>query len=178
MSRIGKQPIELPEKVDVKIDGAHVSVKGPNGQLEYNFTDYVKIEKKDNSIVVSPSGEDRLSRCLWGTTRTLVNNMVVGVSKGFTKSLEFNGVGYKAVVKGQVITLNLGYSHPIDFTLPEGVTAKVTKNVIDIMGANKESVGQAAAKIRSFRPPEPYKGKGVKYTTETIIRKAGKSGAK
>jgi len=104
--------------------------------------------------------------------------MVVGVSVGFTKSLEFNGVGYKAAVKGNTVVLNLGFSHPINFILPEGVTVKVTKNVIDVMGADKEAVGQAAAKIRSFRPPEPYKGKGVKYKTETIIRKAGKSGSK
>ena len=178
MSRIGKQPVELPEKVEVKIDGAQVFVKGPKGQLNYTFTEHVKIEKKDNAVIINPVSEERLARCLWGTTRTIINNMVVGVSVGFTKSLEFNGVGYKAAVKGNTVVLNLGFSHPINFILPEGVTVKVTKNVIDVMGADKEAVGQAAAKIRSFRPPEPYKGKGVKYKTETIIRKAGKSGSK
>ena len=129
-------------------------------------------------MVVTPIDSSNKSRALWGLTRTLLSNMVEGVTKGFTKSLEFNGVGYKAAVSGSKLTLNLGYSHPIDYDLPEGVTAKVTRNVIDISGANKELVGFTAAKIRSFRPPEPYKGKGIKYADETIIRKAGKAGAK
>lgn len=178
MSRIGKVPVEIPEKVEVKVNGAHVAVKGPKGQLEYTFTDKVTIALEDKSVVVKPVDESKESRSLWGTTRTLVSNMVVGVSTGFTKSLEFNGVGYKAAVKGEMITLNLGYSHPIDYVLPKGVEAKVTKNVIDLSGCDKELVGFAAAKIRSFRPPEPYKGKGVKYSDETIIRKAGKAGSK
>jgi large subunit ribosomal protein L6 len=178
MSRIGKLPIVVPEKVEVKINGAHVAVKGPNGALEYNFTDQVKIELKDKEITVNPVDESKSARSLWGTTRTLINNMVTGVTTGFTKSLEYNGVGYKAAVSGSTVTLNLGYSHPIDYTLPEGVTAKVNKNVIDITGANKELVGFVAAKIRSFRPPEPYKGKGIKYSDEHIIRKAGKTGGK
>mgnify|MGYP000530712963 CR=1 FL=1 len=178
MSRIGKVPVVIPEKVDVKVDGAFVSVKGPNGQLEYTFTDKVKIALEDKTVVVKPVDESKESRSLWGTTRTLVSNMVTGVSTGFKRTLEFNGVGYKAVVKGNSLVLNLGYSHPIDYTLPEGVQAKVTKNVIDLTGCDKELVGFAAAKIRSFRPPEPYKGKGVKYSDETIIRKAGKAGSK
>ena len=115
---------------------------------------------------------------MWGTARTLVNNMVTGVTTGFTRTLEFNGVGYKAAVQGDTLNLSLGYSHPIEYKLPEGVSAKVTKNVIDLSGANKELVGFAASKIRSFRPPEPYKGKGVKYSDEHIIRKAGKSAGK
>lgn len=115
---------------------------------------------------------------MWGTARTIVNNMVVGVTSGFTKSLEFSGVGYKAVAKGNELVLNLGYSHPIVYVLPEGTTAKVVKNVINISGCNKELVGFVAAKVRSFRPPEPYKGKGIKYSDERIIRKAGKTGAK
>jgi len=178
MSRIGKNPVVIPEKVEVKVNGLNVSVKGPKGQLEYTFANTVNIEMKDNSVVVTPVDEGKVARSMWGTARTLINNMVVGVSQGFTKTLEFNGVGYKAAVKGDVLNLNLGYSHPIDYKLPEGVTAKVTKNVIDIMGCNKELVGFAAAKVRSFRPPEPYKGKGIKYSTEHIIRKAGKSGGK
>lgn len=178
MSRIGKLPIVVPEKVEVKIDGAHVAVKGPNGALEYSFTDQVKIELKDKEVLVTPVDESKSARSLWGTTRTLINNMVTGVTTGFTKSLEYNGVGYKAAVSGSTVTLNLGYSHPIEYTLPEGVSAKVDKNKIDITGSNKELVGFVAAKIRSFRPPEPYKGKGVKYADEHIIRKAGKTGGK
>lgn len=178
MSRIGKQPVVVPEKVDVKIDGTFVSVKGPNGQLEYKFNNSVKIERNNNEIVVSPVDESKNARSNWGTARTLISNMITGVSAGFTKVLEFNGVGYKAAVAGNVITLNLGYSHPIDFTLPAGVTAKVNKNQIEVVGADKELVGFVAAKIRSFREPEPYKGKGVKYLEERIIRKAGKSGGK
>ena len=178
MSRIGKMPVVLPEKVTVQLNGTHVQVKGPNGQLEYTFTDKVKIEQKDKDVVVSPVDDSKESISLWGTTRTLINNMVVGVSEGFKKTLIFNGVGYKAAVKGSTLTLNLGYSHPIDFELPQGVDAKVNKNEIDITGADKELVGFVAAKVRSFRPPEPYKGKGIKYSDERIIRKAGKTGGK
>ena len=178
MSRIGKMPVGVPDKVEVKVNGGHVAVKGPNGQLEYTFNDDVKIELKDKEVLVTPIDESKRARSMWGTARTLVNNMVTGVSTGFTKSLEFNGVGYKAAVSGNTLTLNLGYSHPIEYALPEGVSAKVTKNAIDISGANKELVGFVAAKVRSFRPPEPYKGKGVKYADEHIVRKAGKTGAK
>lgn len=178
MSRIGKVPVGLPDKVEVKVDGAHVAVKGPRGSLSYTFTKLVNIEVKDKEVLVSPVDESQASRSLWGTTRTLISNMVTGVSIGFTKSLEFNGVGYKAAVSGSTLTLNLGYSHPIDFKLPEGIEVKVNKNQIDVIGSDKELVGFAAAKIRSFRPPEPYKGKGVKYIDETILRKAGKTGGK
>jgi large subunit ribosomal protein L6 len=178
MSRIGKKPVVVPEKVEVKVDGAFVSVKGPKGQLEYTFTDKVTIALKDKAVLVGPVDESKLSRSLWGTTRTLINNMVIGVSTGFTKTLEFTGVGYKASVKGSAIELNLGYSHPIVYQLPEGISAKVTRNVIDVSGSDKGLVGFCAAKIRSFRPPEPYKGKGVKYADEVIIKKAGKTGGK
>ena len=178
MSRIGKLPIVVPDKVEVKVNGTNVSVKGPKGNLEYSFSDNVTIVLEGGSILVSPVDDSKTSRSMWGTARTLVNNMVIGVTEGFTKSLEYNGVGYKAAVSGSKITLNLGYSHPIEYQLPEGVSAKVNKNVIDITGSSKELVGFVAAKIRSFRPPEPYKGKGVKYTDEHIIRKAGKTGAK
>jgi large subunit ribosomal protein L6 len=178
MSRIGKVPVAIPEKVEVKVNGANVSVKGPNGQLEYTFTNKVTIALDGKEVKIGPVDESKESRSLWGTTRTLISNMVVGCSTGFKRTLEFNGVGYKAVVKGESIVLNLGFSHPIDYVLPKGVKAKVTKNVIDLTGCDKELVGFAAAKIRSFRPPEPYKGKGVKYIEETIIRKAGKAGSK
>ncbi len=178
MSRIGKNPVVIPEKVEVKVDGAHVWVKGPKGALEYTFTNKVKINLNGKEVVVTPVDQTKSSRSLWGTTRTLINNMVLGVSTGFTKTLEFNGVGYKASLKGSVLELNLGFSHPILFKLPEGISAKVTKNIIDLSGCNKELVGFAAAKVRSFRPPEPYKGKGVKYIDEVIIKKAGKTGGK
>lgn len=178
MSRIGKNPVVIPEKVEVKVNGSLVSVKGPNGQLEYNFTEFVGIELKDKTVVVTPADESTKARALWGTTRTLISNMVVGCSTGFKKSLVFTGVGYKAAAKGDTLVLNLGFSHPINYLLPKGVTAKVTKNEIDLSGCNKELVGFAAAKIRSFRPPEPYKGKGVRYSDEHIIRKAGKTGSK
>lgn len=178
MSRIGKNPVALPDKVEVKINGSHVSVKGPKGQLEFTFTNLVKIEQNGKEITVNPIDESTSARAQWGTTRTLINNMVTGVTAGFTTSLEFTGVGYKAAVKGDELELNLGFSHPINFKLPKGVEAKVNKNQIDITGFDKELVGFVAAKVRSFRPPEPYKGKGIKYTTETIIRKAGKTGGK
>lgn len=178
MSRIGKNPIVLPEKVEVKIADTSVSVKGPKGELSFSFPKTVKFELKDKEVLVTPADESITARSMWGTARTIVNNMVVGVSTGFVKSLEFNGVGYKAVVTGETLTLNLGYSHPIDYKLPKGITAKVLKNVIEFAGSDKELVGYVASKVRSFRPPEPYKGKGLKYTDETIIRKAGKTGGK
>lgn len=178
MSRIGKNPVVVPEKVQVSVNGLNVSVKGPNGALEYTFCDRVTIALEGNEVKVNPVDESKKARAMWGTARTLINNMVTGVTTGFTKTLEFNGVGYKAAVSGNVLNLNLGYSHPIDYTLPEGVSAKVTKNVIELSGCDKELVGFAAAKVRSFRPPEPYKGKGIRYSDEHIIRKAGKSAGK
>ena len=178
MSRIGKQPIAVPEKVNVTISDRKIDVKGPKGALTFTHHEGVTVGEEDKNLIVKPVDASNKNRALWGLTRTLVNNMMVGVTSGFTKNLEFNGVGYKAAVKGRNLVLNLGYSHPIDYELPEGVDAKVTKNVIELSGCNKELVGFAAAKIRSFRKPEPYKGKGIKYSDETIIRKAGKTGAK
>jgi large subunit ribosomal protein L6 len=178
MSRIGKQPVAVPEKVTVTIADRKIDVKGPKGELTSTHHEGVNVAQEEKNIVVKPVDETQKNRALWGLTRTLVSNMVEGVTNGFTKNLEFNGVGYKAAVSGNKITLNLGYSHPIDYELPEGVSAKVTKNVIEVSGINKELVGFTAAKIRSFRPPEPYKGKGVKYADEVIIRKAGKTGGK
>jgi large subunit ribosomal protein L6 len=163
MSRIGKQPVAIPEKVDLKINNGVVEVKGPNGQLAYTLTDKVNVSIEDKNVIVKPADESNQARAMWGLTRTLISNMVIGVTQGFTKGLTFTGVGYKAAVSGNTLKLNLGYSHPIDYELPEGVSAKVVKNEITLSGANKELVGFAAAKIRSFRPPEPYKGKGIKY---------------
>jgi large subunit ribosomal protein L6 len=178
MSRIGKKPIGIPDKVEVKVNGSVVDVKGPKGHLTYTFHQDVKIEKLEKVLNVTPVNESTSARAVWGMSRTLLGNMVTGVTSGFVKSLEFNGVGYKAAVSGTTLTLNLGYSHPIDYKLPKGVSATVTKNVIELHGCDKELVGFVAAQVRSFREPEPYKGKGLKYTDETIIRKAGKTGAK
>jgi large subunit ribosomal protein L6 len=178
MSRIGKKPIGIPDKVEVKVNGSTVEVKGPKGQLSYTFRSEVKIEQAGKELNVTPANETTTARALWGLSRTLLGNMVTGVTTGFIKSLEFNGVGYKAAVSGTTLTLNLGYSHPIEYTLPKGIEAKVNKNVIEIHGSDKELVGFVAAQVRSFREPEPYKGKGLKYSDEKIIRKAGKTGAK
>ena len=178
MSRIGKKPVVVPEKVKVSITDKKIDVNGPNGALTFTHHDGVTVEQAGSEIIVKPSNSSNKSRALWGLTRTLVDNMVTGVTAGFTKKLEFTGVGYKAAASGSKLTLNLGYSHPINYELPEGVSAKVVKNSIELSGASKELVGFAAAKIRSFRPPEPYKGKGIRYADEVIIRKAGKTGAK
>ena len=178
MSRIGKMPVSIPEKVNVLISGSNIVVKGPKGELSYTFDDSVVFEVIDNTVNVHPQADKANAKMMWGTARTLLNNMVVGTSAGFKRVLEFNGVGYKASVSGNTVTLNLGYSHPIEYSLPDGITAKVIKNQIELDGCNKELLGFVAAKIRSFRPPEPYKGKGVKYLEEVIIRKAGKTGAK
>jgi large subunit ribosomal protein L6 len=177
MSRIGKQPIALPEKVEIKIAGNVVEVKGPKGQLTYKVNQGIKVEKKDKTVEVTGT-TDRIGRSLWGLTRTIVGNMVTGVSVGFKKELEFNGVGYKAAVSGTTLQLNLGHSHQIDYKLPKGIEVKVNKNVVEVHGADKELVGFVAAEIRAYRPHEPYKGKGMKYVGEKVIRKAGKTGAK
>jgi large subunit ribosomal protein L6 len=178
MSRIGKVPVNIPEKVEVTIVNGLVTVKGARGTLSSMLNTNVVAEMAGSIINIKPKDESATARAQWGTARTQVSNMVTGVSTGFVKSLEFNGVGYKAAVSGSTLNLSLGYSHTIDYVLPVGISAKVNKNIIDIEGANKELVGQVAAKIRSFREPEPYKGKGIRYTNETIIRKAGKAGGK
>jgi large subunit ribosomal protein L6 len=178
MSRIGKKPIGVPDKVEIKISGSVVDVKGPKGQLTYTFRKEVKVEKADKVINVTPANDSTAAKALWGLSRTILGNMVTGVTTGFVKTLEFNGVGYKAAVAGNTLTLNLGYSHAIDYKLPKGIEAKINKNTIEIHGCDKELVGFVAAQVRSYREPEPYKGKGLKYADEKIIRKAGKTGAK
>lgn len=178
MSRIGKKPITIPEKVDVKINGEMVEVKGPKGHLTYSFHKDVKVEKADKQINLKPANSTTQAKAKWGMSRTILNNMVTGVTTGFMKTLEFNGVGYKAAVSGNTLTLNLGYSHAIDYKLPKGIEAKINKNTIEFYGCDKELVGFVAAQVRSYREPEPYKGKGLKYIDEKIIRKAGKTGAK
>lgn len=179
MSRVGKQPVGLPQGVDVKIDGQKVEVKGPKGSLSREFHELVEVEQADGELRVKPREESQTARAMWGLTRSLLNNMVVGVSAGFTRVLEINGVGYRAEMKGEVLNLALGFSHPVEFPLPTGISAAVEKNTqITLTGIDKELLGLTAARIRAFRPPEPYKGKGVKYAEETIRRKVGKAGIK
>jgi large subunit ribosomal protein L6 len=179
MSRVGKKEIKIPGKTSVDYKNRVVVVKGEKGTLTRTIHPAVDLEIKDNTISVIIEQEDRKTRSLQGLTRSLVANMVDGVSKGFERVLEINGIGYRAEMKGSSIVLNLGYSHPIDFPLPDGISATVDKNnVIRLTGIDKERVGQTAASIRKLRKPEPYKGKGVKYAEEYIQRKAGKTGTK
>ncbi|MCT4574720.1 MAG: 50S ribosomal protein L6 [Alphaproteobacteria bacterium] len=174
MSRIGNRPVAIPEGVEVTIADNEISVKGKLGQLSMPIHADAVVEKNENEIVVKPANEAKPTP-MWATTRALINNLVEGVSKGFSKTLEINGVGYKAQVQGRVVKLNLGFSHDVNYELPEGVEAKAEKpTVLVISGADKQKVGQVAADIRAWRKPEPYKGKGVKYSDEVIIRKEGK----
>jgi large subunit ribosomal protein L6 len=176
MSRIGKKPVALPSGVTANIDGQTVSVKGPKGELTVTVVDECSVAMGDDGIEVSPRGQDKRSRSMWGMSRTLVNNIVVGVSEGFEKKLELNGVGYRAQAQGSKLTLALGYSNDVIYDVPEGVSVAVPKPTeIVLSGIDKQRVGQAAAEIREFRPPEPYKGKGVKYADEYIFRKEGKN---
>ena len=180
MSRIGKLPIEIPAGVKVTLDNSLIKVEGPKGTLSRPMVEGVTIEVVDNKqVVVTRDSDDIKSRSFHGLTRTLVNNMLIGVTTGFEKILDITGVGYRAEMKGNVLSMNLGYSHPISFELPKGVSVEVEKMTkVFVRGADKELVGQTAAKIRSFRQPEPYKGKGIKYSDERILRKAGKAGKK
>ena len=175
MSRIGKKPIIVPTGATVQIDGQKVKVKGQKGELEFNFHRLVHFEKKDGIVkTLVKKTEDKKSRELWGLSRVLLSNMIEGVTKGFQKKLEINGVGYRAAASGQKLNLELGFSHPVEFMLPKGIEAKVEKNIITISGIDKQLVGETAARIRALRKPEPYKGKGIKYVDEIIRRKAGK----
>jgi len=178
MSRIGKLPIALPAGIEAKVEGTKLIIKNSKETKELETFGRVSIEVKDNNIIFSRVGEDRQSSAYWGTYRALANNMVIGLSKGFEKKLEFKGVGYRAAVKGNVLELQLGFSHPINHEIPKGITITVEKNTITVKGSDKQLVGQVAAEIRGYRPPEPYKGKGVKYVDEHIIRKAGKTAKK
>ena len=179
MSRIGKKPIEVPKGVEVSIQGSHVSVKGPKGSLQRAFAPGIDIRKEGGAITVTPSLHKKEIGALHGLTRTLINNMVEGVTQGFVKTLEISGVGYKALIQGKNIVLNLGFSHQITYPLPAGIDASIDKQtVITLKGIDKDLVGQVASKIRSLRVPEPYKGKGIKYKAERIIKKAGKTGKK
>ncbi len=179
MSRIGKMPIEIPAGVNVKLDDTNISVKGPLGDLSTSIHPNMIVKKEGNAISVERPNDEKQNRSLHGLTRTLINNMVVGVSKGFEKKLEIVGVGFRAQKQGKKLILSIGYSHPVEFEEATGITIEVpSANIILIKGADKQLVGEVAAQIRKTRPPEPYKGKGIKYSDEVIIRKEGKAGAK
>jgi large subunit ribosomal protein L6 len=179
MSRIGKKPIAIPNGVKVSLENGILTVKGPKGELKRNVVDGVSLDIEADQIVIRRENETRVCGALQGLSRALVANMVEGVSQGFQRVLEINGVGYRAEMKGNVLNLALGYSHGIEYPLPRGISAEVEKQTkITVRGADKELVGATAAKIRSFRQPEPYKGKGIKYADERILRKAGKTGKK
>ena len=177
MSRIGKMPITVPAGVTVDVkEGNQVTVKGPKGTLTRTFSPELGIEQNDGVITITRPNDLKRNKALHGLTRSLLNNMVVGVSAGFEKTLEINGVGYRANKQGKTLVLNLGYSHPVEMGDPEGVESAVDGNKVIVRGISKEAVGQYAANIRGKRPPEPYKGKGIKYSDEVIRRKVGKAG--
>ena len=179
MSRIGKAPIPIPDKVSVSLNGLDVTVKGPKGELSRTLPDGVDIAQDGNALVVTPSSTSRRSRERHGLCRTLVANMVEGVSQGYTRKLEIVGVGYRAAVQGKKLGVSAGYSHQVEMIPPDGITFAVENNTnVFVSGADKELVGNEAAKVRAIRPPEPYKGKGIKYEGERILRKAGKTGKK
>ena len=179
MSRLGKLPIELSDKTEASVTGSVITVKGPKGELKQDFLNKVNVEIKDNNILVTVNNsKDREQRAYWGLYRTLIYNMVKGVEEGFEKKLEINGVGYRVAVSGDKLTLNVGFSHPAEYKLPEGISASVEGNVITISGIDKQLVGEVAGQIRRIKKVEPYKGKGIKYEDEVVIRKEGKASSK
>jgi large subunit ribosomal protein L6 len=179
MSRLGKLPVEIPSGVQAKIENKEIIVKGPKGELKQALIGLVKVEIEESGIKVSVVNENiKKERALWGLYRSLINNMVIGVEKGFSKKLEVNGVGYRVAISGKKITLNVGFSHPVIFDLPAGIDGVVEGNTITVSGIDKQLVGEVAANIRKIKKPEPYKGKGIKYADEIIIRKEGKTATK
>lgn len=175
MSRIGKYPVPLPKGVEVTIADGVLTAKGGLGSQSYPLPEEIEVTQEDGAVVVKPASSTAHARALWGTTRANLRNLLQGVSQGFTRNLEISGVGYRAAVSGQTLTLQLGYSHDVVFPIPEGITIKCEKPTsITISGSDRQKVGQVAAVIRGYRPPEPYKGKGIKYAEETILRKEGK----
>ncbi len=175
MSRIGKKPVAVPSGVTVDLQGQDLSVKGPKGMLSMTFVDEVEVKLEDNNLSVLPRDSSQRARAMWGMQRTLADNLVTGVSTGFTRQLEINGVGYRAAVRGRELQLQLGFSHDVNFPIPEGIDVQCPDQTkVVVSGIDKQLVGQVAAKIREYRKPEPYKGKGVKYSDEYIFRKEGK----
>lgn len=178
MSRIGKQPVKLASGLEAKLEGDKLIIKKGQDEQVIDTKGVVKVNIDGDTLTFDINENSKFAKAMWGTVRALANNAVIGLSKGFEKKLEINGVGYRANIKGNVLELQLGYSHPINYEIPKGVTITVEKNIITVKGTNKQQVGQVAAEIRSFRKPEPYKGKGIKYVDEHIIRKAGKTAKK
>ncbi len=177
MSRIGKHPVPVPTGVDVRVDGQTVTAKGKLGQLSVTLNDDLLASLEGGELVVKPRNDNKRARVMWATSRTLVNNLVVGVSQGYTVNMEINGVGYRASVQGKELVMQLGYSHDVRYQIPEGISIKCDKpTAISVSGSDKQKVGQVAAEIRAWKKPEPYKGKGIKYDNETILRKEGKKG--
>ena len=178
MSRIGKMPVEIPSGVEVEIKGAHFRVKGPKGELEHTFPPVVKFSMEENELLVIPASDGRFARAMHGTARAIVNNMVMGVSQGFVKELQIEGVGYRAELQDKKLILNVGFSHSVTIEPPVGITFEVGERNRDITvrGSDKQVVGQISAEIRKVRPPEPYKGKGIRYKGEIVRKKAGKAG--
>lgn len=177
MSRIGLLPIEIPGNVDFKIDGTKITVKGPKGELSYVMSRTLEIKHEDSTVTISRPDDHRKNRSLHGLTRSLINNMVVGVTDGYERRLEVRGVGYRAALEGKTLVLNVGYSHPVRMEPPEGITFGVEgNNQITVSGIDKQLVGEVASRIRRVRPPEPYKGKGIRYAGEYVRQKAGKAG--
>jgi large subunit ribosomal protein L6 len=175
MSRVGKNPVAVPQGVEVKVDGLTVRAKGKRGEQSATFTDDVVLTLDGGQVTVKPTSGSKQARMMWGTARNTIKNMVRGVNEGFKSELEINGVGYRANVEGKTLVLQLGYSHDVRYPMPQGIEIKVEQQrAVTVTGANKQQVGQVAAEIRGFRPPEPYKGKGIKYKGETILRKEGK----
>lgn len=176
MSRIGSQKIEIPADVEISIADGKITCKGPKGSLNFDFDQDIKVEAGEKEITLSIAKKDseKNNSALWGTTRAIINNMVIGVKEGFEKKLEINGVGYNAQASGKKLTLNLGFSHPVEMEIPEGIEVKVDKNIITVSGIDKQAIGQFAARIREHRKPEPYKGKGIRYVDEYVRKKAGK----
>jgi large subunit ribosomal protein L6 len=178
MSRVGKKPISIPDNSKISYDNRVITVQGEKGTLKRTVHPDVDLKIEDKILSVTLDKETRINKALQGLTRSLIANMITGVSKGFDRQLEINGIGYRAELKGKSIVFNLGYSHPINFDLPDGVSATVDKTIVKLTGIDKELLGHTAAAIRRLRPPEPYKGKGIKYVEERIQRKAGKTGTK
>ncbi|MYE80902.1 MAG: 50S ribosomal protein L6 [Gammaproteobacteria bacterium] len=175
MSRVANSPVTVPDEVEVRVADGEIAVKGSRGSLQLALTGDVTVERSDGVLTFAAAREDRRARAMAGTVRSLVNNMVVGVSQGFERRLQLSGVGYRAQAKGRTVTLQLGFSHPVEYTLPDGVEAETpTQTEIVVRGVDKQAVGQVAAEIRGFRPPEPYKGKGVRYANERVRRKEAK----
>lgn len=175
MSKIGQQPIEIPTNVQISIEKRDITIKGPKGELMYHIPRELSLSQEDGQVLVKKESPVRHAVALWGLWRSLLNNAVVGVSQGFERKLELVGVGYRGAMKGKDLELQLGFSHPVLYTAPEGITLGIEGSVISVQGKDKQQVGQIAAEIRSLRPPEPYKGKGIKYEGEIIRRKAGKA---